>query len=132
MENKLFYTAIKNTVDYCEDHDKKKPLSFHLNGICAFIDSFMKYGVVDFEDYYEEIDYKKIFLKSYYDLLFDVSFSLDMEGRETMQEEKTVAFVMDLELQKMDETKALFEKYYFRGDMTVEEHNELLKKHDLV
>ncbi len=125
MDNKTYYTAIKNTVDYYRKNKSE-------DGFYIFKENFDKFGLKDLEQYYEDIDYRKIFWRSYYRRFLDTSPSLDFEGKEINWEERMVATVMYIMLQNLLEDRTAPSKYYLGNDINDTEYEELLKEHDLV
>lgn len=130
MDNRIFYTAIKNTIDYYREKEKNG------NGFDIIKTEFKDFEEKDFEEYHEDFDYRIIFLRSYYRRYLDTSPSLDYEGKEIHWEERLVAEIMFNNLKKQfrdrpDEMMSL-SKYSQSSDISDKEYQELLEKHDLL
>ena len=130
MDNKVFYIAIKNTIDYYRIKEKSN------DGFYIIKDEFKDFEEKDFEQYHEDFDYRKIFLRSYYRRYFDTSPSFDYEGKEIHWKERLVAEIMFINLKNQfrdrpDEMMSL-SKYSRSSDISVNEYQELLEKHDLL
>lgn len=130
MDNKVFYTAIKKMLDYYRKKEKSD------EGLRMIKTEFPDLQEKDFEEYREDFDYKKIFLKSYYRRFFDTTPSLDYEGKEIHWEARMVAEIMfrELMMQFADCPEKMMElsQYILNDDIGIDRYQELLKKHDLL
>lgn len=130
MDNKAFYAAIKKTIDYYRENEDND------NGFYIIKTEFNNLKENDFDEYHEDFDYRKIFLRSYYRRFFDTTPSLDFEGKEINWEERLVAKVMFIHLTRQfkdrpDEMLSVY-KYNLSDDISVEEYHKLLEEHDLL
>lgn len=125
MENKIYYTAIKRTIDYYRTKEKSEA------GFYIVKEEFDALGI-DAEQYYEEIDYKKIFLRSYYKRYSDTSPSFDFDGKEINFESRLVADIMFMHLLDQFSDKAPIYKYKCSGDISLYEYQKLLEEHNLL
>ena len=126
MDNKNFYIAIKNTIDYYKEQEKNK------DGFNIIYFEFKDLKEEDFNEYHEEFDYRKIFLRSYYRRYLDTSPSIDFEGKEIHWRERMVAdCLFDNLLRQLDDKEPAYE-YMVRSDISIYKHQELLEKYDLL
>ncbi len=123
MENKIYYIAIKNTIDGYRKENSEEGFKLVERELVE---------VKDTEQYYEDIDYKKIFLRSYYRRFSDTSPSLDFEGKEIFWEKRLVAETLFDNLLKQLDDKTSVRKYMCHGDISDDEYLELLEKHALL
>ena len=126
MDNKNFYIAIKNTIDYYKEQEKNK------DSFSIIHTEFSDLKEEDFNEYHEDFDYRKIFLRSYYRRYLDTSPSFDYEGKEIHWEERMVADVLFRNLlRQLDDKESAYE-YMVRSDISIYKHQELLEKYDLL
>jgi len=130
MDNKIFYTAIKNTIDYYRNKEKSA------DGFYIIKTEFDNLKEKDFDEYHEDFDYRKIFLRSYFRRYLDTSPSFDFDGKEINWEERLVAKIMFIHLQNQfrdrpDEMMSL-SQYCLGGDISIMKYQELLEEHDLL
>lgn len=126
MDNKTFYTAIKNTIDYYRTQEKSH------DGFYLIKDAFANLEEKDFEEYHEDFDYRKIFLRSYYRRYFDTSPSFDYEGKEIHWKQRMVAEILFNHLLRQLDDKEQAYPYKVGGDISVARYEELLAKHGLM
>ena len=126
MDNKNFYIAIKNTIDYYKEQEKNK------DGFYIIHTEFSDLKEEDFNEYHEDFDYRKIFLRSYYRRYLHTSPSLDYEGKEIHWEERMVADVLFRNLLRQLDDKELAYEYMVGGDISIYKHQELLEKYNLL
>ena len=130
MDNKIFYTAIKDTIDYYRKKEKNG------DGFDIIKTEFEDLEEKDFEEYHEDFDYRKIFLRSYYRRYLDTSPSLDYEGKEINWKRRMVAEIMfqNLKWQFRDRPEGMMflSKYSRSSDISDAEYQELLERHDLL
>lgn len=130
MDNKNFYIAIKDTIDYYKK-EQKSSAGFYL--IKAEFEDLQE---KDFDEYREDFDYRKIFLRSYYRRYLDTSPSLDFDGKELHWQSRFVAQILFGSLKRQfrdrpDEMMAL-SKYYNDSDISDSEYQALLEEHGLL
>ena len=126
MDNKNFYIAIKDTIDYYKEKEKNK------DGFNIIYFEFKDLKEEDFNEYHEDFDYRKIFLRSYYRRYLDTSPSFDFEGKEIHWRERMVANALfDNLLRQLDDKEPAYE-YMVRSDISIYKHQELLEKYDLL
>lgn len=126
MDNKLFYTAIKHTIDYYRENGKND------EGFYMIKSEFKEFEKTDFDEYQEGLDYRKIFLRSYYRRFRDTTPSLDYEGKEIHWQARMVAEILFNHLLRQLEDKTPAYQYLCRGDITDAEYDALLEKHGLL
>ena len=126
MHNKNFYIAIKNTIDYYKEQEKNK------DGFYIIYTEFSDLKEEDFNEYHEDFDYRKIFLRSYYRRYLDTSPSIDFEGKEIHWRERMVADVLFRNLLRQLDDKEPAYEYMVRSDISIYKHQELLEKYDLL
>ena len=122
MGNRDFYNALINAIE------RTKANEIYDKVIKQFFDVFEIFGLKDLEEYREDIDYKKVFLRIYYDYIHETSFNHDYEGRSTssMEEDTTVA-IFETVMYRMSGNNNDILKQYKRRDVTDLEYNDLIK-----
>lgn len=130
MENKIYYTAIKETIDYYRTKENSE------DGFYLVKRELDKFEVKDIEQYYENVDYRKIFWRSYYRRFLDTSPSFDFDGKEIHWKSRFVAEIMLTELKRLVEDRTPINKYLHfgnaDGDISDAKYQELLEEHDLL
>ena len=126
MDNKMFYNAIKKVIDYYRKENQND------EGYYMIKTEFKDLEKNAFDEYNEDLDYRKIFLKSYFRRYFDTSPSLDYEGKEINWEERMVADIMFRYLTEQLDNKMEASHYHLSGDINFMEYDELLKEHNLL
>ncbi len=126
MENSIYYNAIKNTVDYYRTKGKND------EGFYLVKQELNALGVTDIEHFYANVDYKRVFLRSYYKRYYDTSPSFDFDGKEINWESRFVAEILFKELlDQLDDKESVY-KYKCSDDISLTEYQELLKTHGLL
>ncbi len=122
MENKLFYESLCEGIASIRRSGCAERMKDYLKR------TFEKYGLVSEDKFYPHVDYKKIFLRIYFDMA--ERSSLNFGGKGTEIDEENIRFTWVTEMRYIQRTHGIYLKEY--RNISYPEYRKLLIEHELL